>query len=146
MTKEEQAQFETVALERVRVGAHAFMSPRLIESVGVREVAEFMADQMLVDLRAHVTASKSETTHDTEYMKVPSTWWDHLKADFISSRLAFRFMCWAYDRFGWGVRIRWENVTVKTEHTAYYTCPHTMLEPERTHMAWLVKAPTDGAE
>lgn len=134
--------FREVVLHKVRVGVSTVMSADLIDDLTLRQdVTDIAANTIVAQLRAHVTASKSETTYDTEHVKVPLTWWDHLKADLV---------VWVHERFGWRwderIQPRWLRIATETSHTIYYACPHTMLHEQKAHIAWLAKAPTEGPD
>ena len=125
-------QFETVLLDRVRVGVRTHIDMGFVrDNTSVDAAADHLTGQMVFELRSCVLAEKLPPEEITRSEEVPASWWQHFKADH-GRRLWLRWLVrrrpvrtetlsltvflrryWAYpearslpvDRFGGPVRI-----------------------------------------
>lgn len=118
--------FETVLLERLRVGVQQAVSGELAHSVEVEAYADHITNSMIYQLTAHVLAERLPTETDRQAIPlsydVPATWWQHWKADHPRAAKRLRLK-----------PVRMETHT-RTVHTAvdisrYWTYP----EAKRLH-------------
>ena len=72
----ESAPYETVTLEKVRIGLNTAISPHLLES-DVRLAEDLLTNHIMVEIRGMVWAEKESVKH--QEVKYPADWWQAFK-------------------------------------------------------------------
>jgi hypothetical protein len=72
--------FRELVLERLKVASVGRISRQLLVEAEIRTVMEMMADQLAVELSAHVLAHSTVRKQHRLVVEYPATAWDHVKA------------------------------------------------------------------
>lgn len=124
-----------VMYEKLKIGIGAKIPQHILMNADIYKQAEYLTDQIFYRLSAYL-ASKSTTKEEAtervlEVVKVPLTWWEHLKDRFAP--------LWFLRR--WPVQYRYINIRLEEKRIVTTTniCPHIELPPEdRTHFEFMM--------
>lgn len=121
--------------EKLKIGIGASIPPHILMNADIYKQADYLCDEIIYRLSAYL-ASKSTTKDEKterviETIKVPLTWWDHVKERFAPE--------WFLGR--WPVNYRAIEIRLEEKRRVTTTniCPHIELPPgDRTHFEFLM--------
>lgn len=109
-----QSSFKQYVLRKLKLGFQEKLPNSQIET-------EVYFDNYLNDFIMRVTASvlSNEVKNEHSEIKIPETWWDHVKERFFSRWLM----------------VHYRTVTIQT---TYRACPHLKIPDDKQHVDFLV--------
>jgi hypothetical protein len=108
----EPMQMKRYLIEKVEIGLNTVVPRHFLMNAEISKYMDYMTDGLIFRFRSYLAGAKHESTHVEQTIKVPLSWWDHVKERFAPK--------WFLKR--WPTQYR--TIEVKRVVTITNICPH----------------------